>query len=256
MKKIFLVFSILSVASFARAQAVKFADLKPRQLIKINRDLSLEANAHPETAYVYQGMKPALTFTNYKELRALAKESVLRLASLNSTPDFQGTTTGGKLSFSETGMNVYSARFVLLDKNLRPTRIEFDLAAKASPDDTIDGFEKQPEDFVSLNQTLQFNRVLLGDLLMNFKPEVFSDKTLPASSKLQVIAIKKKHHRFTLGSVYQITGKILNCPAVFKTQKCQVQISGDGYIRDQNWAHRILPSNVRMKEFLGMQIYY
>jgi hypothetical protein len=257
MKHFISLIAVLMATTVVQAEAVKFSDLKPRMLVRIDQNLSLGFNAHPEYIYAdIEGYSPTLAFTSFDDQRLLYRSSILRVTSLWVQPDFQGSVRARKLTINETGKQIYHIGFALLDRNRYPTKIKFELSTKADPSDVIKGFQKMGEDFLSRHGSLQFSRVSPGDFLMNSLPVSFAGKTLPPYSRLEVTDIQKVHHTYTLGYRYHLNAKILMCPTRFKAQNCQVTLSGDGPMRDENWAHQIIEKNIRVKKIFGFGFYY
>lgn len=79
----------------------------------------------------------------------------------------------------------------------------------------------------------------------------------PAFSPAIVVKTERTRIKWTISNYnYVLTLHLLNCPAQFKAQKCEVQIPGMKSYPDPIWAHYAMPENRREVKLWFGTLYY
>lgn len=233
-------------------QETTYRQLRPRDILLLTEDQQVDFERN--TRFIYTRDEG---FVSSNAELTLRKGEFLRIIQMRQSND---TDFGAKKDFSGVQaeyIEVLEFNVIKLNKNFEPVGEVFHLMARGKTDRKVPGVKRFEGGFMARNPSLYFSHAGLGDVIVNAQAVKTPKGTIPAFSPAIIVKTERTRIKWTISNYrYVLTLHLMNCPAQFKAQKCEVQISGIKSYADPIWARYAMPENRRVIKFWGGELHY
>lgn len=234
-------------------EEITYANLRQGDILKISVDIKemyrltgKDYIDNEHEGFVYNSKKIELLKGDYVRVIRINK---LNEIAFTNQKDFKGVE----------GSSIEVNEFILtkLDHNLEPIEDSFYLIARGGLDRKITDFERFKSGFFAQNPALSSSRAGVNDVIVSAQSVDTKYGKIPAYTPAIITKIVRTRIPWTISNYdYVFTLHLLNCPAQFQAQKCNVEIKGTKMYTDPTWAHYTMPENRREIKFLGTTLIY
>lgn len=217
-----------------------YQQLRPRDILLLTEDQQVDFEKN--TGFIYSRDEGFSSKTGL----SLRKGEFLRIVQMHQSNDTDFSTNKNLTGVQGEYIEVLDFTVVKLDKNFEPVGDVFSLIARGKTDRKVPGLKRFDGGFMARNPSLYFSHAGIGDVLVNAQAITTKQGIIPAFSPAIVVKTERTRIKWTISNYnYVLTLHLLNCPAQFKAQKCEVQIPGMKSYPDPIWAHYTMPENRR-----------